>query len=52
MTPQERLVTLGALGILVAKFYFKQDWKTSLFFGAVTVSIVAVITAKPDQTTS
>lgn len=45
MTKQEEIALLAVASGLVAKFYFKQDWKTSAFFGLGAVSIYAILTA-------
>ena len=49
MTPQEKIVLLGAAGIAVSKFYFKQDWKTAAAIGLGVISVYAILTAKSDE---
>lgn len=46
MTQQEKIALLGAAGVVTAKFYFKQDWKTSAAIGLGVVAVYAILTAK------
>ncbi len=51
MTPQIKLVGIGAVAFLVSKFYFKHDTTKALLFGSAAISTVAVLTAHnhPDK---
>lgn len=49
MTPQLRLVTLGAAATLISKYAFGKEWQTALLFGFAAISTVAVLTAHEHQ---
>lgn len=49
MTPQIRLALLGGTASLVTKFYFQKSWATALTVGLATISVFALLTAKPDK---
>lgn len=46
MTPQIRLVAIGAAAAAVSKFFFQHDVKTSALIGTGTIAAVAILTAQ------
>lgn len=49
MTPQLKLVTVGAVTTAVSKFYFGKDWSTAILFGFAAISVVSILTVKATE---
>lgn len=49
MTPQLKLVALGAVATAIAKFGFGKDWKGAAFVGLAAISAVAILFAHEDK---
>lgn len=49
MTPQIKLVLIGAAVAAVARFYYQKDNQTAALYGATAISVVAILTAHKDK---
>lgn len=45
MTPQIKLVGIGLVTFVIAKFYLKKETQQALLYGATAISTIAVLTA-------
>jgi uncharacterized membrane protein YeaQ/YmgE (transglycosylase-associated protein family) len=49
MTPQIKLVLVGALAFAIAKLVYKKDALTAGFIATSTISVIGILTAHKDE---
>lgn len=49
MTPQTKLVALGAAVTVGSRFLLKKEWQTALIFGLGAIAAVAILLAHEDK---
>lgn len=50
MTPQLRLVAVGAAGFAFSKFYLGKETASAITFGLAALAIVAILTIEKENT--